>query len=198
MRPHEYKGRVKLVCLSECWQFNGDFSCSGRINFFAEWVAILTPEERQKLDDLVSILVGDQMIKGSLVGSCLWYGRYLQSKFYHHWHLLAPALVGLEDNSVTPASGDLVKVYSFVIEVAKLLKTRRNLALVEIVDELDNQNMLKPQMDEERAIPNQIVFATLGWLSMHRRSITACVKWLTNLSTRYALRSSSGPCSKQT
>jgi hypothetical protein len=26
--------------------------------------------------------------------------------------------------------------------------------------------MLKPQMDEERAIPNQIVFATLGWLSM--------------------------------
>ena len=132
------------------------------------------------------------------MGSCLWYGRYLQSKFYHHWHLLAPALVGLEDNSTMPASGDLVIVYSFVIGVAKLLKTIRNLALVEIVDELDNQNMLKPQMDEERAIPNQIVFATLGWLSMHRRSITACVKWLTNLSTRYALRSSPGPCGKQT
>ena len=97
-----------------------------------------------------------------------------------------------------PASGDLVIVYSFVIEVAKLLKTIRNLALVEIVDELDNQNMLKPQMDEERAIPNQIVFAALGWLSMHRTSITACVKWLNNLSTRYALRSSPGPSGKQT
>jgi hypothetical protein len=189
---------VKPVCLSEYWQFNGGFSYSGCINFFAEWVAVLTPEERQKQDDLVCILVGDQMIKGSLVDSCLWYGRYLQSKFHHHWHLLAPALVGLEDNSTTPASGDLAIVYSFVIEVAKLLKTRRNLALVEIVDELDNQKMLKPQMDEERAIPNQIVFATLGWLSMHRSSITACTKWLTNLSTRYALRSSSTPSGQQT
>ena len=168
------------------------------INFFAEWIAILTQAERQKQDELISILVGEQTIKGSLVDSCLWYGRYLQSKFYHHWHLLAPALVGLEDNSTTPASGDLSIVYSFVIEVAKLLKTRRNLALVEIVDELDNQNMLKPQMDEERAILNQIVFATLGWLSMHQMGIPACVKWLTNLSTRYALRSSSEPSGKQT
>jgi hypothetical protein len=198
MRMHEYKRHVKLVCLSECWQFNDGFCCSGRIYFFAECVAILTPEERQKQDDLVSILVGDQSIKGSLADSCLWYGRYLQSKFYRHWHLLAPALVGIEDNSTKPAPGDLVIVYSFVIEVAKLLKTRRNLALVEIVDELDNQSMLKPQMDEERAIPNQMVFATLGWLSMHRTSITTCVKCLTNLSTRYALRSRPGPCGKQT
>jgi hypothetical protein len=136
----------------------------------------LTPQERQKRDDLISIIVGGQIIKGSLVNSCLWYGRYLQSKFHHHWHLLAPALVGLEDNSTTPAPGDLVIVYSFVTEVAKLLQTRRNLALVEIVDELDNQQMLKPQMDEERAILNQIVFATLGWLSMYRTSVTAFLK----------------------
>ena len=124
-------------------------------------------EERQKQDELFSLLVDDQVIKGSLADSCLWYGRYLQSKFHHHWCFLAPALVGLEDNSKKPASGDLATVYSFVIEVAKLLKTRRNLALVDIVDELDNWNMLKPQMDEERAILNQVVFATLGWLSMY-------------------------------
>jgi hypothetical protein len=171
MWPHEYKRPVKLVWPSECWQLSSGFFCSGRIDFFAEWAAILTPEESQKQDDLISILVGDQMIIGSLLDSRLWYDRYLQSKFYHHWHLLGLALVGLEDNSKTPAPGDLVHVYSFAIEVAKLLKTRRNLALVEIVDELDNQNMLKPQMDGEREIPNQIVFATLGWLSMHRTSI---------------------------
>src|SRR5271163_3685089 len=102
MQLHEHKRRVKLVCLSECWQFNGRFSSSGRINSFAEWIAILTPEELQKQDDLVSILVCNQIIKGSLVDSCLWYGRYLQCKFHRHWHLLAPALVGLEDNSKTP------------------------------------------------------------------------------------------------
>jgi len=100
-----------------------------------------------------------------LASSCSWYTQYLHSKFYHHWHLLAPALVGLEENSTQPRPGDLAIVYEFVITVAKLLKTRKDLALVEVVDELDNENQLKPQMDEERAIPNQIVFATLGWLS---------------------------------
>ena len=149
------------------------FSSSGRINFPAEGVGPLTEEERQKQDELFKILVDDQVIKGSLADSCLWYGRYLQSKIHHHWCFLAAALVGLEDNSKKPASGDLATVYSFVIEVAKLLRTRRNLALVDIVDELDNQNMLKPQMDGERAKPNQIVFAALGWLSMHPTSIIA-------------------------
>lgn len=135
----------------------------------------MTPQECQKREDLVSFLVGGERIKGSLADSCLWYGQYLQSKFHHHWHLLAPALAGLEDNA-QPTSGDLVIVYCFVIEVAKLLQARKNLALVEIVDELDNQKLLKPQMDEERAILNQIVFATLGWLSMVQPSISNCVK----------------------
>jgi len=96
----------------------------------------------------------------------LWYAHYLQSKFNHHWHLLATALVGLDDHSTAPRPGDLVVVYKYVILVATLLKTRKDLALVQIVDELDNENLLKPQMDEGRAVPNQIVFATLGWLSM--------------------------------
>jgi hypothetical protein len=130
-----------------------------------EKMASLTDAEMKRQDSLILFIVGDQLVKGSLATSCLWYSRYLRSKFYHHWHLLAPALTGLEDNSVAPASGDLVVVYDFVIEVAKLFKSRKDVALVEIVDELDNRNLLKPQMDEERAIPNQIVFAALGWLS---------------------------------
>ena len=110
-------------------------------------------------------MVADQPIKGSLQRSCKWYERYLQSKFNTHWHKLAPALVGLEDNTAAPRSGDLVVVYKFVIAVAKMLQTRKDVALVEIVDELDNENRLKPQLDEERAIPNQVVFAAMGWLS---------------------------------
>ena len=107
--------------------------------------------------------------KGSLKLCCQWYERYLQSKFKTHWHKLAPALVGLEDNSTGPSSGDLVIVYDFVIAVAKMLQSRKNIALVEIVDELDNESKLKPQLDEERAIPNQLVFATIGWLSTYER-----------------------------
>jgi hypothetical protein len=42
---------------------------------------------------------------------------------------------------------------------------KKNVALVEFVDQLDNDSLLKPQLDDERAKPNQIVFAALGWLS---------------------------------
>lgn len=109
--------------------------------------------------------MGDEIVKGSLGTACAWYSKYLQTKFLQTWHLLAPSLVGLEDGSTEPRSGDLVIVYKFVLEVAEILSTRPNVALVEFVDELNNANLLKPQLDEERAMPNQIVFAVLGWLS---------------------------------
>jgi hypothetical protein len=86
-------------------------------------------------------------------------------RFKETWHLLAPSLVGLADNSSQPRPGELVIVYSFVLAVALLFSTKKNIALVEIVDELDNNNLFKPQMDGERAKPNQIVFAAIGWLS---------------------------------
>lgn len=133
-----------------------------------DWTTKLTEEELKKQDELIKFLTGEQMIKGSMISSCLWYTRYLQSKFRSQWHLLVSALVGLEHNSPKPAPGDFIVVYSFMKEVAKLLKNRRNLALVEVVDELDNQRLLKPQMDTERAVLNQVVFAALGWLSMYR------------------------------
>lgn len=133
---------------------------------------VLTKEEEEAQRTLIELIVADQPRKGSLKPSCEWYERYLQSKFNSHWHLLAPALVGLEDNSTAPRPGDLVIVYSFVVATAKLLQTRKDVALVEIVDELDNENKLKPQLDEERGIPNQIVFATLGWLTMLYEAIT--------------------------
>ncbi|KAI9785982.1 MAG: hypothetical protein M1839_008248 [Geoglossum umbratile] len=123
--------------------------------------------ELQSRDRLIHLIVGDdQEIKRSLGDSCNWYTRYLELNFRHHWHLLRPALKGLNNESHQPQTGELVVVYDFIITVARLFKTKENLALVDIVDELDNQDLLKPQLDEERAIPNQIVFAALGWLSM--------------------------------
>jgi hypothetical protein len=68
--------------------------------------------------------------------------------------LLARSLVGLSDNSLAPAPWDLVVVYNFVVVVVELLKERNDLALVDIVDEFDNGNLLKQQLDEERAAPN--------------------------------------------
>ncbi|KAH0548352.1 hypothetical protein GP486_007972, partial [Trichoglossum hirsutum] len=127
----------------------------------------LTDAEVQSRDRLILLIIGDdQYIKGSLGDSRNWYTQYLESNFKHHWHLLRPALKGLDDESKQRQPGDLLVIYDFLITVAGLLKTKENLALVDIVDELDNGDFLKPQLDAERAIPNQIVFAAFGWLSM--------------------------------
>ncbi|KAI9861544.1 MAG: hypothetical protein M1813_005154 [Trichoglossum hirsutum] len=132
----------------------------------ARELVTLTDSELHCRDSLILLIVGDQLVKGSLATSCTWYAEFLELKFRHHWHLLRSALKGLNDESIQPQTRDLVVVYDFVIAVAQLLKTKKDLALVEIVDELDNRDFLKQQLDDERAIPNQIVFATLGWLSM--------------------------------
>lgn len=125
----------------------------------------LTDTERKYQTSLVSLMVGDQPLKGSLRGSCAWYTAFLETKYRSHWEPLCRALKGLPDRSAAPQPGDLVTVYGFMIAVAELLKTKRNLALVEIVDYLDNNNLLKPQLDDQRATPNQMVFAAIGWLS---------------------------------
>jgi hypothetical protein len=125
----------------------------------------LTPEEEIARHKLISYIVADNIWKGTVATSCSWYSRFLQSKFIEHWHLLAHALVGLEGKSKAPKPNDLVIVFGFVQNVARMLKSTKSCALTDIVDELGNDGLLKDQLDEERAIPNQIVFATVGWLS---------------------------------
>lgn len=121
-------------------------------------------------------MVDDGYQKGSLIDACSWYKQYLQTNIFNHWHLIAPALVGIEDNSHSPASGDFTVVFQYVLAVAKLLKRRRNLALVDIEDELVNEDFFKV-FDDKRSIPNQVVFVTLGWLckfSPHAFQFMSC------------------------
>ncbi|KAH8602771.1 hypothetical protein B0O99DRAFT_9013 [Bisporella sp. PMI_857] len=132
----------------------------------------LTDMELRKQDALLKFITGDEQIKGWLASACVWYAGYLRRQFCSHWHLLAPTLVNIEEGSTAPASGDHVVLYEFVFAIAKLLKTRRNLALVEIVDDLENRGVLKEQGDGERAASNQIVFAAWGWLSMLYEAVT--------------------------
>lgn len=131
----------------------------------------LTDAERQRQDYLLALIVGDNLIKDSLADACIWYSRFLRYKFISHWHLLAPTIVGLDDISTGPRQGDFVVVYNFAITVARLLKTQSSLALAEIVDGLENEEQLKQQLDSERALHNQAVFAVVGWLSLFPMSV---------------------------
>lgn len=162
------KSQVRLLPEAASLTRLGAIPTQSNIDRLTEKSIALTAEERKQQDALIQFLVGDEVVKGLLAKSTRWYCAYLQSKFKQHWHLLAATLVDIDGKSVTPKAGDLVAVYSFLLEIAKLLKSTPELALVTIVDELDNENLVKPQLDEERAVPNQAVFAAIGWLSMRK------------------------------
>lgn len=127
-------------------------------------------DELAKQDDLISFILDGEPVKGTLIHCATWYFQYFQSQFRSQWHLLKISLKGLNEETSYPQPGELAIVYDFLLIVAKQLKTVKNLTLVDVVDELDNEDKLKNQLDEERAAPNQIVFAAVGWLSEFQES----------------------------
>ncbi|KAH6690246.1 hypothetical protein BKA61DRAFT_585093 [Leptodontidium sp. MPI-SDFR-AT-0119] len=125
-----------------------------------------TVEEVRHRDEFFYRVFGKESLNPEFASTRSWYSQFLEWKFRIHWRLMSQALRGLDEDSLMPQPGNLVVVYDFLTTVGVLLKARENLVLVEVVDELDNNNALKEQLDQERGIPNQVVFAAIGWLSM--------------------------------
>ncbi|KAG4441819.1 hypothetical protein IFR05_002683 [Cadophora sp. M221] len=132
----------------------------------ADLLPSLTGDELRSRERLITYIVRDEIIKGTLARACSWYSTHLQTKFYSHWHVLAQTLSGLDTKSPSPRSGDLVVAFDFLRRVAEFLKNGENLALVDIVDKLDSDNTFRLQLDTERALQNRVVFAAIGWLTM--------------------------------
>ena len=116
-------------------------------------------------DRFVSILIGQQKNEGTLREACEWYLGYLESQFKESWTtLLRPTLAGLNDATSTPMKEDIAVIYRFISIVADSLRQKSMLALSDIVDDLDNEGLLK-DTDEYRSLPCQLVFAAVGWIS---------------------------------
>lgn len=116
-------------------------------------------------DKFVSILIGQQPYKGTLVEACEWYLRFLELQFEKVWTtLLRPTLTGLNDAASAPLEADVAIIYHFMNVVAESLRQTPELALSDIVDGLANDGFLK-ETDEERSLPCQLVFTAIGWLS---------------------------------
>jgi len=82
--------------------------------------------------------------------------------------VIREALRNLSPRFNEPQPGEIGTVYNFMSVVAKFLleDDRKGLAISEISDEADNSRMFKEdKTDVERKIPNQLVFAAVGWLS---------------------------------
>jgi hypothetical protein len=105
-----------------------------------------------------------------LSAACVeWYGKFLECRFRGAWTMvLREALRNLKPRFNEPQLGEIGTVYNFMSVVAKLLLEdgRKGLAISEISDEAGNLRMFKEdETDVERKIPNQLVFAAVGWLS---------------------------------
>ena len=103
-----------------------------------------------------------------LAACVVWYGKFLECRFRGAWTTVTrEALRNLDPRCNVPQPGEIGTVYGFMSVVARLLLEvgHRGLAISDISDQAANIRLFKDQKDAERAIPNQLVFAAVGWLS---------------------------------
>lgn len=138
----------------------------------------MNDEERTRQDALISFILDGSLIKGTLINCSLWYASYLHTQVRHRWTQITIVFEDLDKESLQPKDGELVVIFDWLLMMARLLKTQPNLTLVDLVDEMDNANMLRQQEDEERAAPNQLAFAAVGWLSKYIYLQWQSVAWV--------------------
>ena len=103
---------------------------------------------------------------------CIWFASYLENKFRNSWtSLLCPCLVGLKTTITEPDPDEIARAYKFMALTADLLRSKRQLALSQIPDAMDNppDRMLREQDDNgQRLVPAQLAFAAVGWLCEYK------------------------------
>jgi hypothetical protein len=104
----------------------------------------------------------------TLTKSCNWYTAYLEFKITDAWKtLFRPILQNIKSTSTSPCDHDISIAFQFLTAVVLELE-RRELALVNIVDQMYNKELLVDLPTEtDRSRANQLVFAALGWISMY-------------------------------
>jgi hypothetical protein len=114
----------------------------------------------------IKAVIGILPESGSLIAACAWYTVFLQCKIREAWlQLFRPVLVNVDEASTTPSNGDIETAFRFFTVVVSMFG-RKNLALVEIVDEAYDKGLFT-RGDEERSIAHQLAFAAVGWISMN-------------------------------
>ena len=103
------------------------------------------------------------------------YSKFLEWRFRGAWTTVTrEALRNLGPTFNGAQPGEIGTVYNFMSVVAKLLleKGHREFAISEISDQAANLHLFKDQKDVKREIPNQLVFAAVGWLGKSAESIS--------------------------
>jgi hypothetical protein len=122
----------------------------------------LSPESfSTAYDDFLAVILGPER-RIDLQDSCAWYIDFLQVKVREAWGtLFVPVLKG---SVATTPSNEEFSIAFHIFRIIVLQLGRKNLALSDIVDKLYNDKLLR-FTDVERSNANQLVLASLGWIS---------------------------------
>jgi hypothetical protein len=130
---------------------------------------LLTSQELTPQDAFILAVTGTLCHSHALALSCNWYIAFLEFKINEAWKtLLRPILTKINAAATTPGDDEISIVFDFLKAVVEELN-QKELALVNIVDKMHNKELLLDAGDE-RSKANQLVFATLGWISVTRQS----------------------------
>jgi hypothetical protein len=105
----------------------------------------------------------------TLINANEWYRRFLTGKVLEAWPLIAETVLNVPQKAPDLEVEDHGVREVITILLCKVLgaMARRDLALVEIVDDLYNDELLKEtNWEGARTEANQLAFAIVGWLSM--------------------------------
>ena len=112
-------------------------------------------------------MLGSRPNRKHLNQACEFYLARLEMQFKDIWpHLLRPVLAGTNDASPEPTQQDLSIIYKFMTLTARKLinRRRKELALSNILDKLDNKRMLK-EGSRRSGLADQVVFIAISWLT---------------------------------
>jgi hypothetical protein len=119
----------------------------------------------QASQDFISVVTGKVFNSDNFKVVCKWHSTYLESKIREAWiPLFRPVLFGVNRRAAAPSEDDISASFRILAAIVREF-TRKDLVLVEIVDELYNQRLLE-DTDQDRSDANQLVFACVGWISM--------------------------------
>lgn len=100
--------------------------------------------------------------------ACRWYTSFLERNIRVAWDPLFRILLdGNNPNVVLPSDSDIDIAFKLLETIIKVLREKKEVSLIDIVDELYNEGLLR-YTDDERAAATQLVFIALGWICMLR------------------------------
>jgi hypothetical protein len=159
---------IQLIKRRMCSESRVEWICGDTDQFPVTNSSQVVPEQAQpRISDgreLILFLGENQPRTVSFKNACDWYVTFLDCKCKTFWHLIQPVVVGVKERTPAPDAEDLDKVDHVLMTIARVLSKKKEFALVDIVDDLMNDGLIRDTTDDR--VPSlQLLFTFMGWLS---------------------------------